>query len=123
MGVIRIDLKRIDLTKLMGGLSLTMNSVISFNGIGFNLHTLIDTGAGALVIINTRIINEVKKALQIPLLRLPSSFKVNGFDAVERTIAAHYISAHFRLDKRMFWNMPFVALDIGNHDCIVGRLF
>jgi hypothetical protein len=72
LGVIRIDLKRIDLTKLMGGLSLTMNSVISFNGIGFNLHTLIDTGAGALVIINTRIINEVKRHCKSP--PTPSQF-------------------------------------------------
>lgn len=107
----------------MGGRSITLESSIGINGLAVSLQTLIDDGAIAFLVINSRVVYDIAHYLSLPIRKLPHSFKVKGFDAVVRTVVTEYLSAHFMVEQRKFYNTPFVIADIGSHDLIIGKLF
>ena len=103
----------LDLTKLMGGRSITLESSIGINGLAVCLLTLIDDGAIAFLVINSRVVRDIAHYLHLPIRKLPQSFKVKGFDAVVRTVVTEYLSAHFMVEQRKFYNTPFVGFTGG----------
>ena len=107
----------------MGGHSITLESSIGINGLAVCLQTLIDDGAIAFLVINSRVVQDIAHYLHLPIRKLPQSFKVKGFDAVVRTVVTQYLSARFMVEQRKFYNTPFVIADIGSHDLIIGKLF
>jgi len=113
----------LDLTKLMGGPSLVINTAIALNGIAVKLETLLDSGANAYAVINIRLAKDVAHRLGVPILPLPKKYNIKGFDNVQRSVACTYLRAHLTVDRRRLWNVPFVILDIGTHDLILGKHF
>ena len=72
----------LDLTKLMGGPSLVINTAIALNGIAVKLKTLLDSGANAYIVINIRLAKDVAHRLSVPILPLPKKYNIKGFNNV-----------------------------------------
>ena len=66
---------------------------------------------------------DISHALQTPIQELEKPIKVKGFDSISRRVSTRVIWAHYRVDGRVCWNIPFLLLDIGNHDAIIGLRF
>ena len=118
-----IDFRYLDLTKLLGGSSFTTTTSAVKNGIQIDLHTLVDTGAHCYVILNSRHAKDVAHALQSPIEDLNRPLWVKGFDSVSRKQSTQVIWSHFKIDRRVCWNVPFLLIDIGTHDAIIGLSF
>ena len=72
----------LDLTKLIGGPSLVINTAIALNGIAVKLETLLDFRANAYIVINIRLAKDVAHRLSVPILPLPKKYNIKGFDNV-----------------------------------------
>lgn len=111
----------IDLSKLLGGQGFNVNSLVAKNGLGFPMHTLADTGANGLLFIDTQRATELATFLNIHTERLTTPAKTKGFNGKPGSPITHAISLHLTVGGRRFLNQPFLILDLGQHDVIIGR--
>jgi hypothetical protein len=118
-----MDMEGLDLTKLMGGPGLTINSQIALNRIAVTLYTLLDTGANSYAIVHSNLASNLLRTLGAPILKLPRPYRIRGFNSIIRKTTAHYIRAHLSVAGRRIWKVPFIILDISQHDLILGRHF
>ncbi len=109
-----------DLNKLLGGPQFLISSTLSMNGCGTVTKSLIDTGANGFLFINCNFAIRISKALGAPIRYLPYSVPVRGFKKDIKTTASQFIRLHLTIDQRRFYNVPFVILDLGVQDVIVG---
>jgi hypothetical protein len=107
----------------MGGKAFTMDCTITTNGYGTPTAALIDSGANGFSFINTLLAYDIAKFHGLKVSKLPRPIRVKGYDNKVATSATRYIRFGLLLDHRKFVNMPFVILDIGNHDVILGKTF
>ena len=105
----------------MGGKHLTIACKISKNGYGVTLQALIDSGANGFVFIDTLCAGDIAKYLGLKAQPLPRTIAVKGYDGQSRNSASHYLHLHLTIDGRRQYNVPFVILDLGSHDVILGR--
>lgn len=63
------------------------------------------------------------KHLKIPSLRLPKPINVHGYDGNSQQPVTHAVRLCFHLNDRAFYNTPFIIVDIGQTDVIIGRRF
>ncbi|PVH90778.1 hypothetical protein DM02DRAFT_607107, partial [Periconia macrospinosa] len=110
----------VDLSNLMGGPHFRHPSVLSFNGIGFKLNSLLDTGAQGFLFINSSIAHSLSRKFRTSIQKLPRPVTVRGFQDSITDSARRYIRLHLRIDKRTILNCPFVILDLGTQDVIIG---
>jgi hypothetical protein len=57
----------VDLTKLVGGIALTLPCTISNNGLGIQTQTLINTRANSFIFINSKLAKKATHFLDIPI--------------------------------------------------------
>ena len=107
----------------MGGKAFTMECTITTNGYSTLTAALIDSGANGFSFINTVLVYDIAKFHGLNVSKLPCPIRVKGYDNKTATSATRYIRFGLLLDRRKFVNMPFVILDIGNHDIILGKTF
>ena len=113
-------MSRVDLSNLFQGNHFRLPSVLYRNGFGVKLNSLIDTGAQGFLFINLSIAFSITRSLQIPIQKLPYKVTIRGFqDSIESSVT-HYLRLHLRIDGRTILNCPFVILDLGAQDCIIG---
>lgn len=105
----------------MGGKHLTIACKISKNGYGVTSQALIDSGANGFVFINTLCAVDIARYLGLKAQRLPRTIAVKGYDGQSRNSASHYLRLHLTIDGRRQYNVPFLILDLGSHDIILGR--
>ena len=72
----------LNLTKLIGGLSLIIHIAIALNGIAIKLETLLDSRANAYAVINIRLAIDVAHRLGVLILPLPKKYNIKGFDNI-----------------------------------------
>jgi hypothetical protein len=48
---------------------------------------------------------------------------VTGYDGKRTTRITQYLRLHLTIDGRRVYNAPFIVLDLGKHDCIIGVKF
>ena len=72
----------LDLTKLIGGPSLVINTAIVLNRIAIKLETLLDSRVNAYIIINIRLTKDVTYRLSVPILPLSKKYNIKGFNNV-----------------------------------------
>ena len=105
----------------MGGKSFTIPCTVTRNGLGVKTASLLDTGANSFPLINTSIADRIAEFTGACIEPLPQEIPVKGFDGNIAHSATSYIRLHMRIDGRSLYNVPFVILDLGNHDILLGR--
>ena len=91
------------------------------NGLGVQTKSLADTGANCYLVINKPFAKRLSKALQSPLRKLPYSVPIRGFQQNIQSHVSEYIRLHLTVEGRRIYNCPFVLLDLGAQDVIIGK--
>ena len=111
----------IDLSKLLGGLGFHIDSQLAYNGLSFPMTTLADTGANGYLFMNTKKAIELARFHNIHTEQLKQPAKTKGFSGTEGPQITHAIKMHLIVGGRRFLNQPFLILNLGQHDVIIGR--
>ena len=90
------------------------------NGLGIALSALADTGANGYLFVNRTIAGRLSKALGAKIQPLPYTVPIRGFQSSIQSHASHFIRLHLTVDGRRIYNCPFVILDLGKQDIIIG---
>ncbi len=110
----------LDLSKLMGGDQFLVSCTLSMNGCGVDLHSLADTGANGFLFVNRPIAKRLSQSFGSKIRNLPYPVSIKGFDGDEGGMAKQFIRLHLTIDGRRLRNCPFIILDLGNQDVIIG---
>jgi hypothetical protein len=105
----------------MGGKHLTLPCTLSKNGYAVNIKALGDTRANGFSFIDTRFAVDLAKFLNVKAQRLPFTIPIKGYDGKQGNAISHIIRFHFTINGRRQYHHPFLILDLGNHDVILGR--
>ena len=105
----------------MGGDYLTLPCTLSKNGNGVKLRALADSGANGLAFLDTRVAYDLAAFCNVSLEPLPRPIRVKGYEGKIQTAVAQFLCLHLRIDGRKIWNLPFLVLDLGSQDCILGH--
>ena len=105
---------------MFGGKHFHVSSVLCSRGYGVKVNSLVDTGAQGFLFLNSSIARSLSESLQVPIQRLPFKILVKGFQDQIQTPVDRYIRLHMRIDGRTIRNCPFVIIDLGSQDCIIG---
>jgi predicted aspartyl protease len=100
---------------------LTIPCTLSNNGYSIQLHALADSGANGFLFLDTLCAIEMAKFLGLKAQRLPATINVKGYDGKTSNSITHILRLHLTIDGRRQYNVPFLILDLGSHDCIIGR--
>jgi len=60
------------------------------------------------------------RKLAIQAIELPKPILAKGYNGVVGKSISHYILLNLIIDKRHLYDLPFLILDLGNHDIILG---
>lgn len=90
------------------------------NGISVNLLALPDPGAHGFCFLDRRISVKICKLLNIAPFCLPQPITPKGYDGVAGRIITHFIVANMQIDNHTLSQVPFLILDLGNQDAILG---
>ena len=93
------------------------------NGLGVSLKALADTGANGYLFVNRSLARRLKEALGVELQQLPYTVPIRGYQNKVQSHVSQYIRLHLSVDGRRIYNCPFVVLDLGNQDVIIGIKF
>ena len=105
----------------MGGDHLTLPCILSKNRNRVKLHALANSKANNLTFLNTRVTCDLAAYYNISLKPLPHPIRVRGYEGKIQTAVAQFLRLHLKIDGRKIWNLPFLVLDLGSQDCILGR--
>ena len=111
----------IDLSKLLGGQGFHVDSQLAYNGLSFPVTTLADTGANGYLFIDTKKAIELARFYNIPTEPLKQPAKTRGFSGSAGPQITHAIKLHLIVGGRRFLDQPFLILNLGQHEAIIGR--
>ena len=111
----------IDLSKLLGRQGFHVDSQLAYNGLSFPMTTLADTGANGYLFMNTKKAIELARFYNIHTEQLKQPAKTKGFCRSEGPQITHTIKMHFIVGGRQFLDQPFLILNLGQHDVIIGQ--
>jgi predicted aspartyl protease len=83
--------------------------------------SLADTGANGYLVIDKPFAIRLSKALQSPIRKLPYSVPVRGYQRNIQSNVSEYIRLHLTVEGRRIYNCPFVLLNLGTQDVIIGK--
>ena len=115
------DQSLIDLSQLVGGDSFTTPCTLSLNGIGVITPALCDTGANGFLFIHTRFATALSFLLGADLTLLDRKIPLKGFDGKASSPVTQALFLNISIDGRRQLLAPFLMIDIGGHDIIIGR--
>ena len=81
---------------------------------------LLDLGANGFAFLDTRCAKDVMKFLGRKATPLGRPITAKGYDGVPGKPITHYLSLDLVIDRRRLVEIPFLILDLGNHDMILG---
>ena len=85
------------------------------------LSAIIDTGANGYAFIDKRKAAQVRFLIHNPRTDLETPIPITGFDRKKGHTIQHATYAHLFIDRRIEHRVPFLEIDMGNHDLILGR--
>jgi hypothetical protein len=91
------------------------------NGLGVALHSLADTGANGYLFLNRHLAVRLSRALNVKIQQLPYTVPIRGYQSQIQSHVSEYIRLHLTIDNRRIYNCPFVIIDLGEQDMIIGR--
>jgi predicted aspartyl protease len=105
----------------MGGLPFTVPCTLAKNGIGIDLDILADTGANGFAFIDATLADQLCTSLGLQLTALPRTIQAKGYDGHKGQVASHCLTINLLLEGRRQYNIPFIVLNLGAHEAILGR--
>jgi hypothetical protein len=109
------------LSQLVGGPYLTVPCTIAYNRYAVKLNALADSKANGFVFIDTLYVIDVAKFLNVKAQRLPRLINIKGYDKKARSAITYILRLHLTINRRRQYYIPLLILDLGSHDCILGR--
>src|SRR5689334_19097382 len=108
----------------MGGKAFTVSCSLSSNGNTVTkVFALPDTGAHGFSFIDTHCATTVAKFLGVPLRKLANPIAIKGYNGKVGSSVTHYLQCTLVVDGRRLPENPFLVLDLGNHDVILGSMW
>ena len=104
----------------MGGRTFRVPCNLIRNGISLQISTLPDSGAHRVAFLNTKIAIRAGQLLGVNPLPLASPIFPKGYNGVAGNSITHYMIFDIEIDGYQLAKIPFLILDIGNHDAILG---
>jgi transposase InsO family protein len=104
----------------MGGRHFTLPCTVSKNGFCVPLTALADSGANGFTFINTACAIDIAKFFNLKAQPLVRPIHTKGFDGRPGKPVTHILTLHLSLDGQRQENIPFLILDLGTHDLILG---
>jgi len=72
---------------------------------------------------DTRCAVTIAKFLGLPFTKLRKPIAIKAYNSHRGKAVTHYLQCTLALDGRRLVNVPFLVLDLGNHDLILGSLW
>jgi transposase InsO family protein len=107
----------------MGGKHFTIPCTLSKNGYGIKIDALSDTGANGFCFLDSSCAYDIARFLNLKIQRLPTPIPVKGYNGQTGPAITHVLRLHLTVDGRKQYNLPFLILDLGSHDMILGRIW
>ena len=104
----------------MRGKHFILPCIVSKNGYYIPLITLADSGVNGFAFINTACAIDIAKFLNLKTEPLVRPIQTKGFDGRPGKPVTHTLTLHLSLDSQRQENIPFLILDLGSHDVILG---
>ena len=117
------DLQEIDLSSLMGGLSLTFACTLYKDGIAIQVKALSDTRVCSYIFLDSRFVLDLCRVFKRKLQRLPHPVYPKGYNGKKGSPISHYLSFNLEIDGRRIYHLPMLVVELGSHDMIIGRNF
>jgi hypothetical protein len=114
-------MSKVDLSQLLGGKSFTVPCILSCNGCGVKTTALANSRANAFTLLNTQCARKISEFLNTPLETLEKSIPVKGYDRRMGKPITTILQVHLQVNGRRMYNVPFLVIDLGHHDAILGR--
>ena len=94
---------------------------LSVNGnIVTMIYTLPNTRAYRLLFIDTCYIIASTKFLGVPLRKLQDPITIKGYNSCQGRVVTHFLEYTLTINSRQLTQVPFLVLNLGNHDLILG---
>jgi transposase InsO family protein len=104
----------------MGGRHFTLPCTVSNNGFCVFLTALADSGANGFAFMNTSCAFDIAKFLNLKTQPLVRPITTKGFDGRPGKPITHILTLHLLIDGQRQQDIPFLILDLGTHDVILG---
>ena len=105
----------------MGGNHLIIPCTLSKIENRVKLRILANSEANDLTFLNTPIACDLAAFYSTSLEPLPCPIRVKGYEGKIQTAIIQFLRLHLKIDGRKIWNLPFLVLDLGSQDYILGR--
>ena len=105
----------------MGGDPFLIHTTLTMNGCGIKMRALVDTGANGYLYMNRPLAFELASSLGLKVQYLLHTVLIRGFNSSIQVKVNQYIRLHLNIDGRRVRNCPFVVLDLGQQDVIIGK--
>jgi len=109
------------MSQLMGGKHLTVPCTLGKDGYAISLKALIDSGANGFAFMSPLLAHDLMNHLRIKTTRLPHPVLVKGYDGQVRKKITRILRVSLTINGRCQLNTPFLILELGNHEVILGR--
>lgn len=120
LGLKRCDLAGLSLSQLLGSKQFLIYNILNINKYKIDLKCFADTGASGFLFIDHTFASRLSKALGSPILALPHRTPIRRFDEQQYIYMKKYIRLHLTINSRWFTNCPFIILDLGTQNIIIG---
>jgi hypothetical protein len=107
------------LSWLIGERHFIVLCTILYNRFRINLHALTNTRANGFAFINTIYAINIAKFLNIKATQLEEPIVVKGFNSKCEHTTTYILTLHLSINRHCFTNIPFLILDLGNHNLIL----
>jgi hypothetical protein len=104
----------------MRGRHFTVLYTLLKNKYRITLSALIDSRVNSFIFIDTAYINDISTFLNLKPESLIRPIILKGFDGQLRKAVTYIFTLHFSLDGQRQEDIPFMILDLKNHDVILG---
>jgi len=105
----------------MGGRAFTVYCTLAYNRNYIDKITALpDTGVYSYTFLNTSCTIDIVQFLDIEIKRLDQPIIAKGYNSVVGQAITYYLVVDQLIDGRRLPTVPFLILDLGNHDMIIG---
>jgi len=101
--------------------SFLIPSKIVNNRLSVATRSLIDCGADGYRFIDAEIVKLIASRLGLKKVPIKNPGLVNSFDGGSKQSASHVVFLTLQIDGHRFVNEPFLILNLGKHEVILGK--
>lgn len=105
----------------MGGRSFTIPCTLFCNEKSIDLHPLIDSGAAGFAFIDSTLASDLVRTFGFQRTKLLKPIGVKGYNGNMNAIVSECLILNMRIDNRVQLQIPFVILELGQHEIILGE--